>query len=125
MLEIFVDGSCRSNPGPMEICAFIPDIGYIKEPASYHNRGTNNIAEYIALHRGLDVTEGLHKLELEEIVIKTDSALVANQVNGNWKIKEPHLRIYARVAMQRLKTMSNVKLQWIPREQNRAGRLLE
>jgi len=52
--------------------------------------GTNNQAEYLALIRALKIAKGQGA---NEIVIRMDSELVRNQVMGNWKVKDPALRV--------------------------------
>ena len=66
-----------------------PD-GTREEIREYIGRGTNNEAEYKALIRALGhlVAEAI-----PEVKIHTDSQLVANQMNGLWKVKDPKLKI--------------------------------
>jgi len=50
-MEIYTDGSCKNNPGPMRIAVVSPSTSFsvVKELGN----GTNNRAEYLALIYGL------------------------------------------------------------------------
>ncbi|GAH25275.1 unnamed protein product [marine sediment metagenome] len=129
--EIFVDGACSGNPGPMRIAVFSnnPKIKAVMPTLSVDgtsNIGTNNIAEYHALIYALAIAQHIE----DDIIIKSDSKLVVEQVNGNWKVKDPKLiplRKDARVLIDMRKQLFNVSttLVFIHREHNLAGHLLE
>lgn len=80
-----VDGACYPNPGNMAIGIVIYKDGKlfikISEAIGY---GTNNIAEYKALIRGL---EEVKKINPERIDIYCDSQLVVKQLNKKYKVK--------------------------------------
>ena len=82
---------------------------------------TNNIAEYRALIGALeDVASRIEKAgrQVEEfnIAVKSDSQLVVNQVNGNWKIKRLHLRPLADKAKALLSKFQHTRLTWVSRD---------
>ena len=80
-----VDGACYPNPGNMAIGIVIYKDGKlfikISEAIGY---GTNNIAEYKALIRGL---EEVKKINPERIDVYCDSQLVVKQLNKKYKVK--------------------------------------
>ena len=80
-----VDGACYPNPGNMAIGIVIYKDGElfnkISEAIGY---GTNNIAEYKALIRGL---EEVKKINPERIDIYCDSQLLVKQLNKKYKVK--------------------------------------
>jgi len=80
-----VDGACYPNPGNMAIGIVIYKDGElftrISEAIGY---GTNNIAEYKALIRGL---EEVKKINPERIDVYCDSQLVVKQINKKYKVK--------------------------------------
>jgi ribonuclease HI len=76
---------------------------------------TNNVAEYRALISGL---EKAHELGATEVDVRGDSALVVNQVNGKWRIKEPHLRPLREHAVRALAAFDRWTLRHVPRERN-------
>jgi len=91
-LTIHTDGGARGNPGPAAIgvvieegtkvlAAFGKKIGEI----------TNNVAEYTAVIEALAWLK-THQQTSKKISFFLDSTLVVNQINGLFKVKEPHLR---------------------------------
>ncbi|MCS7181768.1 MAG: ribonuclease HI family protein [Thermoanaerobaculum sp.] len=115
LLEI--DGGAWGNPGEAGAGVLIvyPD-GQEEEHQVYLGRATNNVAEYAALLAGL-----LRLLELgaEEVEIVTDSQLLANQLNGSYRVRAPHLKpLFAR-AQAYLARFARTTVRHIPREANR------
>jgi ribonuclease HI len=53
-IVIYTDGACSGNPGPMGIGVVLLDGGKRKELCEYLGKGTSNIAELVAIERGLD-----------------------------------------------------------------------
>lgn len=75
---------------------------------------TNNEEEYRAVIAALKICQ-----DGDEIL--TDSLLVVNQISGKYKITKPHLKKLCDEARQLLSD-KNVKLLWVEREQNLAGK---
>ena len=90
-LMIFTDGGSRGNPGPAAIGAIIGNKNY----AEYIGQATNNVAEYKAVIFALKKIKhllGRNKLKKTEIIVNLDSELVANQLNGRYKVLEKDLQ---------------------------------
>ncbi|GAH62421.1 unnamed protein product, partial [marine sediment metagenome] len=84
-----VDGSCYPNPGNMGIGIVIYKDGeLVKKISEAIGYGTNNIAEYKALIRGL---EEIKKLKPERADIYCDSQLVVKQLNKKYKVKDKRM----------------------------------
>jgi len=91
----------------------------------YPSPVTNNVGEYkavlLALQRVLN--------NLTPITIYTDSLLVVNQVSGVWACRKPHLLPFKRKVNELMQKIMNggrdIRLEWIPREENLAGIELE
>lgn len=80
-----VDGACYPNPGNMAIGIVIYKDGeLLKKISEAIGYGTNNIAEYKALIRGL---EEIKKINPERIDVYCDSQLVVKQLNKKYKVK--------------------------------------
>lgn len=120
-MEVFIDGACQGNPGPMRL-AVVSSTGF-RVVKDVGNDGTNNRAEYLALLYALIYVKHL-KTE-EEVTIKSDSSLVVNQVNGRYKVKSNSVKPLYQKALRLLRELPNVTVQYIPREENLAGHLLE
>ena len=118
--EVYVDGGCRGNPGPMRIAVSVPATGFsvVKELGN----GTNNKAEYLSLLYALIYVK--HLQPKEKVIIKSDSSLVVNQVNGRYKVKSNSVKQLYQKATRLLQQLPNVKVQYVPREENLAGHLL-
>jgi ribonuclease HI len=91
LVKVYTDGACRGNPGSGAIGVLILDregnfLEQYKETIGYC---TNNVAEYTALKKGLDMAS---KYTDENLAVFSDSKLVTHQMKGEWRIKEAHLR---------------------------------
>jgi ribonuclease HI len=96
---VYTDGGSRSNPGPAAIGVLVLDEKnkLLAELGEYIGKATNNEAEYFAVIRGLGMASRFCK---EEAILTLDSKLVASQLSGKYKIKEPRLRELARKARE-------------------------
>jgi ribonuclease HI len=54
-IDVWTDGACSGNPGPMGIGVVVLYDGQRRELGEYLGVGTNNIAELTAIERGLDI----------------------------------------------------------------------
>ncbi len=90
-VNVFVDGGSRGNPGPGAIGVFIKnsDNKGLHEFSCAIGNCTNNEAEYLALIHGLDLCA---KYTRRKVCCFSDSLLIANQLNGVWRIKADNLR---------------------------------
>jgi len=94
---------------------------------------TNNEAEYYALLKALalaaerwaDKTTGKVLDGVGGILIRSDSQLVVNQVNGEWRVEDSKLIELSEEARDSIKKLGPVRLEWVPREENYAGLWLE
>lgn len=115
-IKIFIDGAARGNPGESGIGVLIKNTDHeIREIKKYLGTRTNNQAEYTALITAL---ESAQDLKDKKIKIFTDSLLVANQINGLWKVKHPEIIPLNKKARELFKTYSSISIQHVPREQN-------
>jgi ribonuclease HI len=115
-LEIYIDGASKGNPGPSGIGVVIcRGTETLKNISSYIGHATNNIAEYTALIYALQ--EALI-LKAEVINIKTDSQLLARQLNKIYKVKHENLIGLYNQALNLLAGFKEVSIINIPREEN-------
>lgn len=117
---IHVDGACKGNPGPASIGVSITDENgeSIRELSEFIGSATNNIAEYFSLIYGL--TEAV-SLRMTHVQVYTDSQLMARQFSGEYKVKEPHVKMLHRIAKKLSQYFLSCKVQHIPREQNKVA----
>ena len=116
-VEIFIDGAARGNPGESGIGILIVDEkGERSEIKKYLGTRTNNQAEYWALITALKSAKKHCK---KPIKIYTDSLLLANQINGLWKVKNPDIAVLNREAKTLLKDYKETNIIHVPREENK------
>lgn len=122
-LFIYIDGASRGNPGRAAAGVYITDSDGKKVSAlgRYLGHQTNNEAEYEALLLGL---QEARRLGAVAIHIYTDSELIARQVKGVYRVKEPRLRLLHKKAMDRIQEFISFEIESIPREGNQEADLL-
>ena len=110
-MDIFTDGSGKTG----KYVYVIPEKKIVR---LFQRKGmTNNEAEYSA------VIMALKENKDNNIRIQSDSQLIVNQLNKNYKIKEDRLRKLAEKVWE-LCEGRNVTFVWLPREKNKAGYIL-
>ena len=119
-----VDGGSRGNPGPAAVAAVATDPGgeVLAERSETIGKATNNVAEYRALLLGVELAKELGAKQVEFV---GDSKLIVEQVKGNWKVKQEHLRPLHREATESLAKLGNWSIRHVLRDENeRADELL-
>jgi len=84
------DGGARGNPGPGAIGVIVRKDGEIltRYSARIGNNVTNNIAEYTALIKALELASTYTK---DELTCFLDSELVVKQLLGKYRVKNQNL----------------------------------
>jgi ribonuclease HI len=114
----YTDGGARGNPGPASLGVVIKDeqgkilAGY----GEYIGETTNNVAEYSAV---ISALERAHHLGATEVECRMDSKLVAEQMSGRWRVKEPHLQTLFMKAYKAKQLFKKVSFHHVYREQNK------
>lgn len=116
-VKLFSDGACRGNPGPGGGGAVITDAAdrILWEGKAYFGHCTNNIAEYKALILGL---KGALACGCKNVEIYLDSELLANQINGSYKVKNENLKILMQDVRNLLSSLESAKVRHVPRCHN-------
>ncbi|XP_074352427.1 uncharacterized protein LOC141691582 [Apium graveolens] len=83
---------------------------------------TNNDAEYEALINGLKIAL---KVGVVNLIARSDSELVVNQVNGGFQARGPRTKLYMRCVQRLLEKFGNARLEGVPREENSNADALE
>lgn len=126
---VYSDGGARGNPGPAAIGVFVVfEDNVLVRISKRIGEATNNVAEYKA------VIEGFHWLIANrgsfpfnaDIVFSMDSQLVARQLNGIYRVKNPALsELLLTIRKQEERLGAKIEYKHIPREQNKeADRLV-
>ncbi len=115
---VHADGAARGNPGPAAIGVTVQDgAGHTLARISRRlGRTTNNQAEYRAIIAGLEQAVALGA---KEVLVKSDSELVVNQLNGKYKVKKATLRPLYQEVVRLTGSLDSFSISYIPRERNR------
>ena len=118
-LKIFTDWGARWNPWNAWIWVYITDLEWKEIEKRYKNLWikTNNEAEYTAVFFAL---KRAVELEASEIDLFSDSSLIVNQLNWDWKVKEDRLKSL-KLDIEKLIKDNKLKVNfnWIKREKNK------
>ena len=116
-LVVHVDGGARGNPGPAAVGVVVsqPDGTVLEEIGERIGVATNNIAEYRALLRGVEMARELGAMELELV---NDSELVARQLTGAYKVKHPSMKPLHDEAIALLGAFESWRIRSVPRAHN-------
>jgi ribonuclease HI len=117
---VHVDGGARGNPGPAAIGVVVsdPQGALLEQLGERIGETTNNVAEYRALLRGLELARALGA---DEVEVVGDSELVAKQVAGQYKVKHAGLRPLHAAALQALAGFARWQVRTVSRAQNAAA----
>jgi len=117
-LHIYVDGGSRGNPGPAGVgVVVLDDKGKkLREFNKYIGIATNNIAEYNAVVYGLQ--EALFE-RADEIELNLDSELAAQQLKGEYRVKNSNIKPLFEQARHLLSGFKGFTIKHIPREKNK------
>ena len=89
MIQTNSDGGARGNPGPAAIGIIVRDDEKIIEKYSAKiGRATNNIAEYKALIKAIELAS---KHTNKELTCYLDSELIVKQLLGEYKVRDEKL----------------------------------
>jgi ribonuclease HI len=99
-----------------------PSGNDLAERAETIGEATNNVAEYRALLLGIELAK---ELDADEVEFIGDSKLIVEQVKGNWKVKQDHLRPLHTKVRDALRDLPSWSIRHVRRGENeRADQLL-
>lgn len=114
-LHVYTDGGARGNPGPAAIGVVVcdKDDNVLVEHKEFLGKATNNVAEYTAMIRALEIakdfTKGLVKCQ-------SDSELMVKQLKGEYRVKAEHLVPLYNQIQDLIKSFEDVKFTHHKRE---------
>ena len=118
---LYTDGAARGNPGPGAVGAVLyrgrprPE-NLVAELSLAIGHTTNNVAEYRAVVDGLKMAADYRPARL---TLRSDSELLVRQLLGQYRVRSPLLRPLHRKVVRLLERIPEVKIQHVPREENR------
>ncbi|XP_070013686.1 uncharacterized protein [Nicotiana sylvestris] len=111
---LFTDGSSNVKGAGLGI-VLVPLTGETVHQAIKCHSITNNEAEYEAMIAGLELAR---ELRINQIIIKSDSQLVVNQMLGTYLAREERMQQYLEKVWELIKQFQAWKVIQIPRKEN-------
>jgi ribonuclease HI len=111
-VDVWTDGACSGNPGPMGIGVVVIADGKRRELGEYLGVGTNNIAELVAIERGVEMATENGADRGRPIHVYSDSGYSIGVLSKGWKAKA-NQELVARVR-QVLAGVPKVRLVKVP-----------
>lgn len=117
LVTLNIDGASRGNPGPAGIGVVLRENGGLiqAEWSEYLGIATNNVAEYRALLRGLELAL---QAGAKAVMVLTDSELLVRQINGEYRVRNGGLKPLHARALALLARFSPGIVRHIPRTDN-------
>jgi ribonuclease HI len=123
-LIVFADGSIQGgNPGGHAVGGWVlQDLEDTVVAVGCHDLEigpdrTNNQAEYAGVWAALKYVTDVYD-DSVELLVKSDSKLVVNQIQGHWNCANPILDKWRQRIWDLEKSLKRVKYRWIPRAKN-------
>ena len=116
--EVYIDGASRGNPGPagVGVVFMSPEAKPLRQFSKYLGETTNNVAEYLALVYAL---QEAMQAGYAALTVKTDSELLARQVNGQYRVRDGQLRLLHDLALHLVHGFRQCRVEHIHRTENR------
>ena len=104
------DGGSRGNPGPAGIGIVVSaaDGTPLVTLGRFIGRATNNVAEYRALITAMVEAK---KLGAKKILIRGDSELVIKQMKGEYRVKNPDMKMLYDEAQELISQFDHAKIE--------------
>jgi ribonuclease HI len=117
-LIAYTDGAARGNPGPAGIGVVIADGAgrILAEVGQGIGVATNNVAEYLA---AVEALRRALELGATDLVLRSDSRLLVEQLSGRWRVKNPTLIRLHGEARALVGQFRSVTFEHVRRERNR------
>ena len=118
-LTFHIDGGSRGNPGPAACAVIGQDTATektIHEAGYFIGNATNNVAEYRALLRALDLAI---EIGASAVSVVSDSELMVRQVTGAYKVKSDDLKPLYDQVQKKLLSIDTWSLKHVLRDKNK------
>ena len=114
---IHTDGASRGNPGLASLGLSVCDRkgNCIYEEAQALDEETNNVAEYSAVLRALELSA---QNKVKHLYLKSDSEFLVKQLQGSYKVKSPNIKPLYKKCKKWQDQIGQVTFLHVRREQN-------
>ena len=124
--KIFFDGACWNHPDHIHkmgigVAVFLDEIYEEDLSRAIHledPKGSSNHAEWGGAVEAMRIAADLVK-EGYSIKIFSDSQIISNQFNGNFRMNKPEFLDYCRIAKHYADKAGVTSIEWIKRELNK------
>ncbi len=115
---VYSDGASIGNPGEAGCGAIVVDESgqTLLERYSYLGRTTNNVAEY---EGAILAVEKARELGAARVELRVDSSLLANQINGRYRVKSRQLAPLYQRLMKIVQQFDGFEVTLIGRKENK------
>ncbi|XP_057449686.1 uncharacterized protein LOC130740961 [Lotus japonicus] len=112
---LFVDGSSNDSGSGAGVTLQGPGELVLEQSLRFQFKASINQAMYEALIAGLKLAI---EVQIDSLLVRTNSLLVANQVNGEFHVKEPALIKYLERVQLLMGRLQEFVVEFMPRAQN-------
>ncbi|XP_074378040.1 uncharacterized protein LOC141719561 [Apium graveolens] len=112
---LYMDGAVNNGGAGTGIVLVSPEGHHLMSAIYFKFYATNNDAKYEALISGLKIAL---EMGVRNLIVKSDSELVVNQVNGGCQARGPRTELYLRCTQRLIGKFKEVRLECVPREKN-------
>ncbi|XP_023896391.1 uncharacterized protein LOC112008288 [Quercus suber] len=113
--KMYFDGATNQNGSGIGVLLVSPKGTHIPFSGRLNFPATNNATQYEACIIGLQVALGL---EVKEMEVYGDLALIISQIQNRWKIKKEKLMPYHECLQKLASKFGKIQYQYVPRMQN-------
>ncbi|XP_074346419.1 uncharacterized protein LOC141685201 [Apium graveolens] len=107
---LHVDGAFNNGGAGAGIVLVSPEGHHLMSAIHFKFYATNNDAEYEALINGLKIAL---EMGVRNLIAKSDSELVVNQVNGGFQAQGPRTELYLRCTQRLIGKFKEVRLKCV------------
>ncbi|XP_074337208.1 uncharacterized protein LOC141674398 [Apium graveolens] len=110
---LHIDGAVNNGGAGAGIVIMSPEGHHLMSAIHFKFYATNNDAEYEAL---INVLKIFLEMGVRNLITRSDSELVVNQVNGGFQARGPQTKLYLRCTQCLIGKFKEVRLECVPRE---------
>ncbi|XP_071700624.1 uncharacterized protein [Rutidosis leptorrhynchoides] len=114
--KLFTDGASSSNGSGAGLMLINPEGQEFTYALRFEFNTTNNEVEYEALLAGLRIAK---EMKIEHLQAFVDSQLVANQVLGIFKARQPTIQLYLSKVRELMESFRSFTIEHVRRSQNK------
>ena len=114
-----IDGCSKDNPGQAGAGVIAKDSKgkVIFKLSKYLGKRTNHEADYLSLILGLERVAS--EYNVGTLIVRSDSELLVNQMNGSYKVKKPELKSLKEKADLLVEQLDGFRIERVSKDENK------